>query len=145
MSNILASIGIGQLENLESFVSKEREIFNNYSNTLNIKNNFDFMQEGKYNRLNRWLSTLVVKNDKSGRLRDLIVKELAENNIDRPVWKPMHMQPLFKNFKYVSDQRIDVSKKLFLNGLCLPSGSNLKTKDQNKIIQIINKVCDDFC
>ena len=56
----------------------------------------------------------------------------------------MHMQPLFKNFKYVSDQPYDVSKKLFLNGLCLPSGSSLKTKDQDKIIGIIKRACPDF-
>ena len=70
--------------------------------------------------------------------RDKIIEVLEKENIEsRPVWKPMHMQPLYQNFEYVKLNYCDVSAELIENGLCLPSGSNLTELDQNRIIDII--------
>ena len=137
MSNLLAAVGRGQLQSLDKFLNKRRDIYNKYYNSLSTLDGIKFMQEAEYGKSNRWLTALTVNKKVAGISRSGIINALEKENIEsRPVWKPMHLQPLYKGADYVSLDG-DVSKNLFENGLCLPSGSNLSEKDQNRIIDII--------
>jgi len=138
MSNILAAIGRGQLQVLDEHISARRSIFQRYFNALSNIEGVDFMPEAGYGQSNRWLTTLTVDPKKTGVSRTRIIQALEEENIEaRPVWKPMHMQPLYKNCKYITKDRRDISKELFEQGLCLPSGSSLSISDQSRVIEII--------
>ncbi|MBI96388.1 pyridoxal phosphate-dependent aminotransferase [bacterium] len=138
MSNLLAAVGRGQLQVLDQRVSDRRKIFNNYADSLSHIEGIEFMEEAEYGRMNRWLTTLLIDPNKTGITNLDIIKALKNESIEsRPVWKPMHMQPLFKDYPYVSMDRGDISRFLFENGLCLPSGSNLSVKDQGRVINII--------
>ena len=96
------------------------------------------MQEADYGKSNRWLTTLTVDEKECGISKTQIIDALEKENIEaRPVWKPMHMQPFYKGYEYVMSGNDDVSKRLFEDGLCLPSGSNLSEGDQGRIIDII--------
>ena len=98
----------------------------------------EFMQEMQNTKSNRWLTTLTIDAKKVGIARTDIIEALENENIEsRPVWKPMHMQPLYNKCKYVKSGSRDISAELFENGLCLPSGSCLSEEDQNRIIDII--------
>lgn len=133
MSNVLAGIGKGQLEVLEDRVKTRRRIFDRYFEEL--KNlDFKFLEEPKGFKSNRWLTTIQTP---SFQTREKIRKALEIKNIEsRPLWKPMHLQPVFKNCKaYISG----VSENLFEKGLCLPSSSNLTEKDLGRIIEVLKK------
>jgi len=130
MSNILAAIGVGQMEVIEERISKKREIFNWYREFLDE----DFMPELPHIRATRWLTTLTFKNKNPFD----IIKKLKENKIEsRPLWKPMHLQPLFKGAKAYLNGR---SEELFKKGICLPSGTTLTKNDVKKISRLINEV-----
>ncbi|PIE96724.1 DegT/DnrJ/EryC1/StrS family aminotransferase [Bacillus fungorum] len=139
MSNILAGVGRGQLEVLEDRVRARRRIFNRYYEELSHIPRFYFMPELENTRSNRWLTTMLIDEKESGITIEKLLTALAEENIEaRPTWKPLHMQPLFKKYKYYAHQKDkDVSKKLFENGICLPSGSNMTDEDQRRVIQAI--------
>ena len=138
MSNLLAAVGRGQLEVIDDRVSARRSIFNRYEKALSHVDGFTFMQEADYGKSNRWLTTLTVDEKSTGISRTQIIDALEKENIEsRPVWKPMHMQPLYKKCEYVRSDDRDVSAELFENGLCLPSGSSLSEGDQGRIIDII--------
>ena len=96
------------------------------------------MQEADYGKSNRWLTTLIINEKVVGISRSGIINALEKENIEsRPVWKPMHLQPLYKKCEYIKSDTMDVSAELFEKGLCLPSGSSLSEADQNRIIDII--------
>jgi len=138
LSNLLAAVGRGQLQVLDDRVKARRSIFERYFNALSIIDGIDFMPEATYGRSNSWLTTLTVDPKKTGVNRTQIINILEKENIEaRPVWKPMHMQPLYKDCEYVKKDSRDISKELFEQGLCLPSGSNLSIYDQNRVIEII--------
>ena len=138
LSNLLAAVGRGQLKQIEYFVNKRRQIFSNYANALSTIDGFNFMDEAEGCRSNRWLTTLTIDSNKLGITRDDIIEKLESENIEsRPVWKPMHLQPLYNSCEYVRSDNRDVSAELFEKGLCLPSGSNLSENDQNRIIDIV--------
>jgi len=138
MSNLLAAVGRGQLEVIDDRVSVRRSIFNRYEKALSHIDGFTFMQEADYGKSNRWLSTLTVDEKVAGISRTQIIDTLEKENIEsRPVWKPMHLQPLYKKCEYIKNDDRDVSAELFENGLCLPSGSSLSEEDQGRIIDII--------
>ena len=138
MSNLLAAVGRGQLEVIADRVSTRRSIYNRYEKALSHVDGFVFMQEADYGKSNRWLTTLTVDEKSTGISRTHIIDTLEKENIEsRPVWKPMHMQPLYKKYEYIKNDDWDVSAELFENGLCLPSGSSLSEEDQNRIIDII--------
>ena len=134
MSNVCAAIGIGQLEVLESRVVKRRFIYNYYKENLSSIPFISFVEDldGYYS--NRWLTTILI-SEKSVISREDIRLKLLENNIEsRPLWKPMHMQPVFSSYKsYING----VSEDLFKRGLCLPSGSIMQEKDLNRVVDII--------
>jgi len=138
MSNLLAAVGRGQLEVLDKRVSSRRAIFNRYEKALSHIDGFTFMHEADYGVSNRWLTSLIIEEKITGISRNQIIKVLEKENIEsRPVWKPMHMQPLYKECEYVKADYRDVSAELFENGLCLPSGSSLTEGEQGRIIDII--------
>ena len=132
MSNILAGIGIGQLKVLHQRVLERRTVYERYVERLYKFDDLTFFDEPKDFFSNRWLTCMITKsNDQRERIRLNLEKENIES---RPLWKPMHLQPVFKKYpSYLNG----VSEHLFNKGLCLPSGSNLSIKDQNKIIDIV--------
>ena len=136
MSNILAGIGRAQMEVLDSRVRSRRSNFEFYKNNLSQKELF-FNDEPNGFYSNRWLTCTITK---SFEIRESIRIALEKNNIEsRPLWKPMHLQPVFKKYPaYLNG----ISEKLFDNGLCLPSGSNLLESDKIRIIKIITKSLD---
>ena len=96
------------------------------------------MPEAGYGKCTRWLTVLTVDPIKTGVSRTDIIEALEKENIEaRPVWKPMHLQPLYQGYKYVATGKEDVSRRLFEQGLCLPSGSSLIAKDQKRVIDIV--------
>ena len=134
MSNVLAAIGVGQMEVIEDRVAKKREIFDWYRDELGGIEEISFMPELDNSRGNRWLSAIVF--DKSD--INNIIKSLEQNNCEsRPLWKPMHLQPLFKDAKNLVD---GISEKLYNQGLCLPSGTIMSQDDVRLIGDIIKKV-----
>lgn len=134
MSNIVAGIGRGQMTILDSHVAKRRENHEFYSNALRDNNNIEFLHEPKDHFSNRWLSCILLKSES---MREGLRLDLEKENIEsRPLWKPMHQQPVFKDFpRYLNG----VSDELFKKGLCLPSGSNLSDNDRNRVLSIINR------
>jgi pyridoxal phosphate-dependent aminotransferase EpsN len=139
MSNILAGIGRAQLKLLDDRIARRRAIFERYREELCDLPGVSFMPEPEYSRSNRWLSTLTLDPKLSGTNNLKIMEALAEENIEsRPVWKPMHMQPVFDGARYYRHDG-DESRLLFENGLCLPSGSSLSTEEQELVIRTVRR------
>lgn len=136
MSNILAGIGRAQLEVLDERVSARRNIFNYYYQELAHLPGVNFMPELEGTRSNRWLTALTINEEEAGITVADLLKALTGEDIEaRPVWKPLHMQPIFKGLKYYQHGDTEnISERLFESGLCLPSGSNMTKEDQNRII-----------
>lgn len=138
MSNILAGIGRAQLEVLDERVKARRAIFDHYEQALGNIEGIYFMPELEGTMSNRWLTTLTIDQQKLGVTPMDIINALAEENIEaRPVWKPLHLQPVFEDIKYYSHKENDsVSDDLFVNGICLPSGSSMTEEEQNRVIDV---------
>ncbi len=134
MSNVVAGIGRGQLRVLEQRVEKKKYIFEFYYKELSCLDGVEFMPIHDWNEPNYWLTALTL----SGKVRPLdIMKALEKENIEsRPVWKPMHLQPVFADCEKIGGR---VAEQLFNQGLCLPSGSALTHEDQDRIIHIIER------
>jgi dTDP-4-amino-4,6-dideoxygalactose transaminase len=138
LSNVLAGIGRGQLRVLADRVNARRHNFERYQEALSDLPGIDFMPEASYGRSTRWLSCLTINPEKFGCDRETVRLALAEQQIEsRPVWKPLHSQPIFANCEVIGGQ---VAENLFENGLCLPSGSNLTESDVNRVIDAIRSV-----
>jgi len=140
MSNILAGIGLGQLEVLDNRVARRRKVFSRYFDALAEIDGIKFhLEPGTNFKSNRWLTTIIVNPDLTdGITREDIRLELEKENIEsRPLWKPLHIQPVFLSCPSYTN---DVSYNLFVHGLCLPSGSNLSDDDLNRVIGIIFKI-----
>ena len=141
MSNLLAAVGRGQLQVLDERVQTKRKVFQWYFDALADVDGIEFMPEAQYGKSNRWLTTLTVDPQKTGVNRTQIITALEKENVEaRPVWKPMHIQPLYKSYEYITAGKVDISGMLFENGLCLPSGSNLSYQDQARVINIIESM-----
>jgi pyridoxal phosphate-dependent aminotransferase EpsN len=141
MSNVLAGIGRAQLTVLEDRVRARRSIFEQYFRELSHIPGIKFMTELENTRSNRWLTTLTIDEKILGISVKSLLHSMSEENIEaRPVWKPLHMQPLFNGAKYYSHSKNqNVSEQLFENGICLPSGSSLGEEDQMRVINCIKK------
>ena len=136
MSNIAASIGLGQLKVLSERVEKRRAIFQFYQEQLKQFDCLYFLPEPPEVYANRWLSCFVLDNNPKVTIQR-ICNRLAEDNIEsRPLWKPLHQQPLFAHCAYYGR---NIAENLFSQGLCLPSGSNLTETNLERIVQIIHK------
>ncbi|EEL48448.1 MULTISPECIES: aminotransferase class I/II-fold pyridoxal phosphate-dependent enzyme [Bacillus cereus group] len=142
MSNIVAGVGRAQLEVLDDRVQARRDIFARYKTALGELTGITFMPEFKDAVPNRWLSALLIDKEVAGVTYLDVIEALAAENIEaRPVWKPLHQQPIFAGSKYYThSDRESVSDKLFSQGLCLPSGSSMMVEDQERIISTIKAV-----
>lgn len=131
MSNICAGIGRGQMEVLQQRVGQRRAMFDWYMETFGATSGIAFQQEPEGYFSNRWLTALLLDEAQTGYDREALRLKLAEDNIEsRPLWKPMHLQPVFEGTPFYGD---GTSEQLFQNGLCLPSGSNLSSEDLHRI------------
>ena len=132
MSNVCAAIGRGQLEVLPERIRQRRANFSFYENALKEIKGITFLPEPAGLFSNRWLTTITVNPELTrGITREDIRIHLEKQNIEsRPLWKPMHLQPVFKNCAFYGD---GTAVKLFQDGLCLPSGSNLLTSELERV------------
>jgi len=137
MSNIIAAIGRAQLKVLDKYVHLRRGVFNFYKENLIENKNINFMPELKGSSSTRWLTVLQINKNSKFSVNSLINHLISKNIEARPVWKPMHLQPLYMKSNFIKIKEKSISKKLFNNGLCLPSGSNLTSKEQIKVIKEI--------
>jgi pyridoxal phosphate-dependent aminotransferase EpsN len=139
LSNVLAGIGRGQLQVLEDRISTRRRIFDYYEEHLGDLPGIQFMPEAPWGRHTRWLTTLTVDPQEFGADREQLRLALEEQNIEaRPVWKPMHMQPVFRGCSCLGGR---VSEDLFTRGLCLPSGSNMTEGDLERVVSAVHSLC----
>ena len=135
MSNVLASIGVAQMEVLDSRVRRKREIFDFYKRELWDIEEISFMPEIKQSQGNRWLTTLIF--DKSN--PDDVIEALQGVNAEsRPLWKPMHLQPLFANSLSFID---GYSENLFKKGVCLPSPTDVSNEELMRVVKEIQTLC----
>ncbi len=140
MSNICAGIGRGQMQVLDKHVSLRRKMHDFYVELFKDKPGITvFSEPSSAYFSNHWLTTILVDSTKlNGITREDIRIALEKENIEsRPLWKPMHLQPVFSSSPYYGNK---VSENLFENGLCLPSGSNLTEKERTKIMMAINSI-----
>ncbi len=140
MSNILAGVGRAQLKVLEERVQARRAIFNCYYDELNQLPGVRFMPEPIHSRSNRWLTAFTLEEGARTTPAALLYA-LAEENIEaRPVWKPLHLQPLFAGTDYYPhSEEESVSERLFNTGICLPSGSNMSEGDVAAVIHSVKR------
>lgn len=136
MSNICAGIGRGQMEVLEKHVALRREMNAFYAAQFKSINEVEMLYEPNRDFYsNHWLTAIIVNPKVSGKSREGLRLALEQQNIEsRPLWKPMHLQPVFKDYPYYGS---NVAEGLFDNGLCLPSGSNLVDIDKNRIAEVL--------
>ncbi len=135
LSNVLAAIGRAQLRSLDERVRLRRAIFARYHEALSPVPGVAFMPEAAYGTTNRWLTCLTVDPQGAGVDREDIRLALEAENIEaRPVWKPLHMQPVFAGAPVFGAA---VSERLFAHGLCLPSGSGMRADEQDRVIATI--------
>lgn len=138
MPNILAAIGRGQLSVLGERVAARRRNFNFYVEQLGSLPGVEFMPEAPWGKHNRWLTTLTIDARQFGADREAVRLALEAENIEaRPVWKPMHLQPIFSGFPAIGGT---VADSLFRDGLCLPSGSNLDECDLERVCAAVRRV-----
>lgn len=131
LSNVLAAIGVAQMEVIEERVVQKRQIFEWYKEYLSVDSNINFMPELPNTRGNRWLTSITCKHIKP----ETIIKTLNDIKVEsRPLWKPMHMQPLFKDAKAIVD---GTSQELYQNGICLASSTTMTKEDVKMISEAI--------
>lgn len=138
MSNVCAAIGRGQFVDIENRIAKKREIYHGYLNGLSGSDAY-MMPLAEYGKSNCWLSAMLIKKGVKKSPLDLM-KYLAEFNIEtRPIWKPMHMQPYYKDCDFVSVSEKPMDEDIFERGLCLPSDIMMSEEDQNFVIEKIKE------
>jgi len=134
LSNVCAAIGVGQLEQIEEKIEKRRAHFNRYVEAFSDNAGIEFMPEPEEYRSTRWLTCMTLSKDMKTNQHDIKAAcDKAEIEV-RPLWKPMHMQPVFKGHKMIGGT---VCEDLFERGLCLPSGSGMSAQDQSRVINVI--------
>ena len=139
LSNICAAIGLGQMDVLDARVARRRAVFARYKAAL-ARPGIAFMPEPKGLRSTHWLTALTIDPTETGVSRENIRLMLLEHEIEaRPVWKPMHMQPLYAGAPY---HGAGFDEGLFANGLCLPSGSDMTDEQQDEVIARVIELLD---
>lgn len=142
LSNICAGIGRGQMEVLDDHISLRRKMHDFYVDYFENIDGVTVFQEPNGNYYsNHWLSAILIDATKTnGKTRENLRLALEKENIEsRPLWKPMHLQPVFQEYPYYGEK---VSQQLFEDGLCLPSGSNLDHSDRERIYRVLNVFFD---
>jgi dTDP-4-amino-4,6-dideoxygalactose transaminase len=139
LSNVCAGIGRGQMEVLDTHVSHRRAMHDFYKNIFKNTPHVEVFEEPNPTYYsNHWLSCIIVSKEANFTPEDIRLALLDENIEARPLWKPMHLQPVFKNAPYYGE---DVSETLFTSGLCLPSSSNLTAQEKGRILAVLEKFC----
>lgn len=135
LSNVLAAIGRAQISVIEERVAQTREVNRLYRGYLGDLPGISFMPEAPYGRCTSWLTCITIDPVKFGSDREMIMERLDEKNIEsRPLWMPMHKQPVFSGCRKVGGE---ISEKLFRNGLALPSGSDMSDADVKRVSDVI--------
>jgi len=138
MSNVLAGIGRGQLQSLPARIVRRREIFECYRQALGDLPGVRFMPELADSRCTRWLTCLTIDPEIAGVSRGAVLAALAADDIEaRPLWKPLHQQPLYQAAPVFGGALAD---RLFAQGLCLPSGSGMATEDLSRVVAAVRSV-----
>lgn len=141
MSNISAAIGCGQFEHLDELIKIKQNIFNKYCEEFKDIKEIEMLKEDNDRVSTHWLSILKLKDSKVTPLN--IIEALEKENIEsRPIWKPMHLQPIFKDYDFFNhnEEGLSVSEELFNTGVCLPSDTNMTSEEQDKVINIIKEL-----
>lgn len=138
LSNICAGIGRGQMEVLSDRIQQRRAINDFYKDVFSNIDAVNLFSEASSDFFsNHWLSSITIDKKVTTRTNQELMAAFAEENIEtRPLWKPMHLQPVFNDCQYYGET---VSEELFTAGLCLPSGSNITNDDKNRIYEVISK------
>ncbi len=138
MSNLLAAVGRGQLHALPDRVNQRRAVYDRYRELLCDVPGLTYMPEPDGYRSTRWLTAIVVDPTAFGTDREVLRQAMEAENIEaRPIWKPMHCQPVFQDCRHVGGE---LSEDLFERGLCLPSGSSLTNEQMDRVIEVIRRV-----
>lgn len=141
MSNVVAGIGRGQMKVLDERIGKKKEIYKAYKEGFKDIKDLDMMNVCDFGEPNYWLSAATIKEDSKVKPLDIMLALEEENIESRPVWKPMHIQPFFKNYKFFSSfKKGSISENLFERGICLPSDTKMNTDDIKKIIEIVKSI-----
>jgi dTDP-4-amino-4,6-dideoxygalactose transaminase len=142
MSNVCAGIGRGQLTVLEKRINQKKAIYNKYKEAFADIDEIEMMHICDFGKPNYWLSVITLKEDSKVKPLDILLALEKENIESRPIWKPMHSQPFYKNYPFYNhkDEGISVSEDIFNRGLCLPSDTKMTDEDMNRVIEIIRKV-----
>lgn len=142
LSNVLAGIGRGQMQVLPERIEQKREIFRRYREALQTLPGIELMPEADYGRSNRWLTTALLDPERLPIHPAALIDELERDNIEsRPVWKPLHLQPVFANAAYYPhEEGDDVGQRLFEQGICLPSDTNMTEEEQRFVIERIRTI-----
>ena len=140
MSNIVAGIGRGQLKVLDERIKQKTDIYNNYKDGFKDISDIEMEPIPVDTKPNHWLSVITL--DKNSKVKPIdIMEALDKENIEsRPVWKPMHMQPIFKDYDFIKVEEEPVSTDLFERGVCLPSDTNMTKEEQDVVINIIKNL-----
>lgn len=140
MLSLSAALGLAQLETLEAKVARRRAIHDRYSARLGGRSGVAFAPEAPGRRHTRWLTVMLLDRETTGVSPDRLRLALDAANIEaRPVWKPMHLQPVFRDALAINE---GVAEALFANGLCLPSGSGLTDADVDRVCDVIEATLD---
>lgn len=140
MSNIVAGIGRGQLRVLEDRIAKKKEIFETYKEAFKNIEDIEMMPVCEYGEPNYWLTTIILNENSKVKPLDIILALEKENIESRPIWKPMHIQPYYKEYDFYShndEEEISVSEDIFNRGVCLPSDTKMINEEQERVIKII--------
>lgn len=140
MSNIVAGIGRGQLKVLGERLAQKKHIYDTYKEGFKDISDIEMAPISKDSKPNFWLSVIMLKEDSKVKPLDIMEALEKENIESRPVWKPMHMQPVFKDYDFIKVGEEPVSSKLFENGVCLPSDTKMSDVEQNRVIEIIKNL-----
>jgi pyridoxal phosphate-dependent aminotransferase EpsN len=139
LSNLLAAVGRGQLERLKEKVARKRAMNAFYKEALKEVPGIEFMPEAAYGKSNCWLTVVLITPERLGADRESVRLALEAENIEsRPIWKPMHLQPVFKKCRMRGGS---VSEDLFRRGLCLPSGTQMTDRDLERVVGVIKSCC----
>ena len=140
MSNVVAGIGRGQLKVLNERIAKKKEIYETYKEAFKDIEDIEMMNICDFGQSNYWLSVITLKETSKVKPLDIMLALEAENIESRPVWKPMHMQPIFNQYPFfTTTKEISISEDYFNRGVCLPSDTKITNSMQESIIKIIKE------
>lgn len=140
MSNVVAGIGRGQLKVLDKRVEEKTNIYNTYKEAFKDIPDIEMQPTPENTKPNHWLSVITLKENSKVKPIDIMEALEKENIESRPVWKPMHLQPVFEKYDFIKTEENAVSEDLFNRGVCLPSDTKMTKEEQEKIIEIIKNL-----